>query len=149
NFRVLPAGRIPFNPSELLGSPAIAAIVAELAEEGAMVLIDAPPLNPVADAHVLLNNPAIRAAIVIARLGHTTRDEVARARRILDHHIVEPLGIVVTGVRDEGEYGYESYSGEEPTLQADLDELSARTSRSVPKRGGGSRARRRQPRQPH
>ncbi|HEY0516477.1 MAG TPA: hypothetical protein VGD00_05110, partial [Solirubrobacteraceae bacterium] len=46
NFRVLPAGRIPFNPSELLGSPAIAAIVAELAEEGAMVLIDAPPLNP-------------------------------------------------------------------------------------------------------
>ena len=112
-----------------------------------MVIVDAPPLNPVADAHVLLNNSAIRAAILVARLGHTTRDEVARARRILDHHIVEPVGIVVTGVRDVGEYGYESYSGEEPTLEADLGALSARASRNNPQRGASHKASRR--RQPH
>jgi capsular exopolysaccharide synthesis family protein len=147
NLAVLPAGRIPFNPSELLGSPAIAAIISELAEDGTMVIVDAPPLNPVADAHVLLNNPAISAAILVARLGHTTRDEVARARRILDHHIVEPVGIVVTGVRDVGEYGYESYSGDEPTLEADLDALSARVSVSTPQRSSSRKSSRR--RQPH
>ncbi len=149
NLSVLPAGRIPFNPSELLGSPAIAAIIAELSEDGTMVVVDAPPLNPVSDAHVLLNNPAIRAAVLVARLGHTTRDEVARARRILDHHIVEPVGVVVTGVRDEGEYGYESYRGDEPTLAADLDQLSARAPLRTPNRNASRKSRRRAPRQPH
>ncbi|MHB8531243.1 MAG: tyrosine-protein kinase domain-containing protein [Solirubrobacteraceae bacterium] len=150
NLSVLPAGPIPFNPSELLGSPAIAAIISELSENGTMVIVDAPPLNPVADAHVLLNNPAIRAAILVARLGHTTREEVSRARRILDHHhVVEPIGVVVTGVRDEGEYGYQSYRGEEPTLEADLDELSARTRRTPVNRNASRKARRRAPRQPH
>ncbi len=134
---VLPAGRIPFNPSELLGSPAIAEIISSLADDGTMVIVDAPPLNPVADAHVLLNNPAIHAAILIARLGHTTRDDVTRARRILDHHIVEPVGIVVTGIREAGEYGYESYRGEQPTLDADIPSMgdpSARASARAEKR---------------
>jgi capsular exopolysaccharide synthesis family protein len=148
NLSVLPAGRIPFNPSELLGSPAIGEIIAELSEGGTMVMIDAPPLNPVADAHVLLNNPAIQAAILIARLGRTTRDEVARARRILDHHIVEPVGIVITGVRDVGEYSYESYRGDEPTLEADLGSLSTRSQRNKTSRSSSSRGSSRQ-RQPH
>jgi polysaccharide biosynthesis transport protein len=129
NLSVLPAGRIPFNPSELLGSPAIAEIISGLAEDGTMVIVDAPPLNPVADAHVLLNNPAIHAAILIARLGHTTRDDVSRARRILDHHIVEPVGIVVTGIREAGEYGYESYHGEQPTLDTDIQSLTGTSAR--------------------
>jgi Mrp family chromosome partitioning ATPase len=95
-----------------------------------MVIVDAPPLNPVADAHVLLNNPAIQAAVLIARLGRTTRDDVGRARRILDHHIVEPVGIVVTGIREAGEYGYESYRGDQPTLNADIPDLSGEAGRS-------------------
>jgi len=133
NLSVLPAGRIPFNPSELLGSPAIAEIIAELSRDGTMVIVDAPPLNPVADAHVLLNNPSIHAAILIARLGRTTRDDVSRARRVLDHHIVEPVGVVVTGIREVGEYGYESYRGEQPTLDAKLAVLS-----DVPPSGSGA-----------
>ena len=32
------------------------------------MIIDAPPLNPVADAQVLLNNQAVHAAIVVARI---------------------------------------------------------------------------------
>jgi capsular exopolysaccharide synthesis family protein len=130
NLSVLPAGRIPFNPSELLGSPAIAEIISELGGEGTMVIVDAPPLNPVADAHVLLNNPAINAAILIARIDHTTRDDVTRARRILDHHIVEPVGLVVTGIREAGEYGYQSYRGDEPTLDPVIPALTEAPARS-------------------
>jgi succinoglycan biosynthesis transport protein ExoP len=112
NFSVLPAGRLPPNPSEMLGSPGIAEIIAELAREDAMVIIDAPPLNPVADAHVLLNNPAVHAAIVVARVDKTTREEVHRARAILARHSVEPVGLIVTGVRDAGRYGYEVYDAD-------------------------------------
>ena len=109
NFSVLPAGRLPHNPSELLGSPRIAEIVGELATEEGIVIVDAPPLNPVADAQVLLNNPAIHAAVVVARLDQLTRDAARRARAILDRHMVEPVGLVVTGLRDTSRYGYSSY----------------------------------------
>ncbi len=111
NLSVLPAGRTPPNPSELLGSPAMTEVLSEMNGER-MVIIDAPPLNPVSDAQVLLNNPAVDGVLVVARLGVTTREEVRRARAILDRHTVAPVGLVVTGLRDSGRYGYESYESD-------------------------------------
>lgn len=122
NLQLLPAGTLPPNPSELLGSPAVSALLAELASDDTVVVIDAPPLNPVADAQVLLNNPAIHAALIVARLGHTTRDQVQRARSILDRHMLQPVGLVVTGVRAPGRSGYEVYGPAEPAL-AEADAL--------------------------
>jgi capsular exopolysaccharide synthesis family protein len=106
NLLVLPSGSLPHNPSELLGTQRVVDILSELAADGTMVIVDAPPLNPVADTQVLLDNPAINAAILVARIDRTTREEMRQARSILDHHKVEPVGIVVTGVRDPGRYGY-------------------------------------------
>jgi capsular exopolysaccharide synthesis family protein len=106
NLSVLPSGQLPPNPSELLGSPVLAETLFELSSANGIVVIDAPPLNPVADAQVLLNTSAIHGAIVVARLGRTTRDEVRRARAILDRHMLQPVGIVVTGLRDASRYGY-------------------------------------------
>jgi succinoglycan biosynthesis transport protein ExoP len=116
NFQLLPAGTLPPNPSELLGSPAVSSLLADLAADDTMVVIDAPPLNPVADAQVLLNNPAIHAALVVSRLGYTTRDQVQRARSILDRHMLQPVGMVVTGVRAPGRSGYEVYGPAEPAV---------------------------------
>ncbi len=127
NLSVIPAGALPPNPSELLSSPAVSSLLADLAGDDTMVIIDAPPLNPVADAQVLLNNPAIHAALIVARLGHTTRDQVQRARSILDRHMLQPVGLVVTGVRSQGRGGYE-YG-----VEAGLDEVADATS-SVPRR---------------
>jgi Mrp family chromosome partitioning ATPase len=101
-----------------------------------MLIIDAPPLNPVADAHVLLNNQAISAAILVARIERTTREEARRARAILDRHIVEPVGIVVTGIRDGGRYGYSGYAGVEPAPEASVQELPRRPRAGA--RGGTS-----------
>lgn len=50
---MLAAGRVPPNPSELLGSKAMATLLQRLAK-GATVIIDAPPLLPVFDAAVLI-----------------------------------------------------------------------------------------------
>lgn len=109
NLSVLPAGRVPPNPSELLGTEALSDVLTDLQSGNTMVILDAAPLNPVSDTQVLLNNPSIEAAIVVARLGAVTRDEVRRARAILDRHMLQPLGIVVTDLRDPARYGYESY----------------------------------------
>jgi capsular exopolysaccharide synthesis family protein len=112
SLTVLPSGQLPPNPSELLGSPEVEELLTRVAAVGdgphRVVVIDAPPLLPVADAQVLLNNPAIDTVLVVARSGKTTRDEIRRARAILDRHLLQPLGLVIAGVRDApSRYGYE------------------------------------------
>jgi polysaccharide biosynthesis transport protein len=131
NLRVLPAGTLPHNPSELLGSQRISDLLSELAADGSMVIIDVPPLNPVADAQVLLNSSAINAAILVARIDRTTREEVRLARSILDHHMVESVGLVVTGVRDTGRYGYGygSYDAAGPTVDVEIKARPVRPDR--------------------
>jgi polysaccharide biosynthesis transport protein len=118
NLFVLPSGALPHNPSELLGSERVTEMLMELAVEDSMVIIDSPPLNPVADAQVLLDNPAIDGAVVVARVDRTTREDVRHARAILDRHRVQPVGIVVTGVREASRYGYSAY--ESPTLRSEI-----------------------------
>jgi len=116
---VLPSGSLPPNPSELLGDQGIEDLLTRLTYVGAgpgrMVIIDAPPLLPVADTQVLLNNPAIDKVLVVARAGRTTREEVRRARGILDRHLLPALGIVVTGIEDDSiRYGYPTQEPETP-----------------------------------
>lgn len=131
NLRVLPSGILPHNPSELLGSQRVTDLISELASDGSMVIIDVPPLNPVADAQVLLNNPVINAAILVARVDRTTQDEIRLARSILDHHMMDPVGIVVTGVRNTGSYGYGygSYDAAAPTVDVEIEARAGRPGR--------------------
>lgn len=137
DLHVMFAGRRPPNPAELLASARISEIISELAEPGTMVIIDAPPLNPVADAQSLLNLSAIHAALIVARLGMTTKDDVHRARTVLDNHMVRPVGVVVTGIRDSSAYAYESYGSRSvsmPSLDLPADVLSRPRRRSLARR---------------
>jgi polysaccharide biosynthesis transport protein len=140
NFSVLPAGRLPHNPSEILGSERITEMIASLQSANDMVILDAPPLNPVADAQILLGSQAVHASILVARVNKTSRDDVRRARAILDRQVVEPVGIVVTGLRETGSYGYgygyAPHSGEEPAIHADTETLPQPS--GAPGRGSSS-----------
>ncbi|MGO9489632.1 MAG: hypothetical protein ACLQBB_11455 [Solirubrobacteraceae bacterium] len=128
NLSVLPSGPLPHNPSELLASPVIGEIISELSAGGeTMVIIDAPPLNPVADAQILLNSAAVQATLIVARLNKTTRDEVRRARGILDRHMIEPVGLVITGMRDGGRYSYSSYGEAAGTVDVSAESVSRRS----------------------
>ncbi len=109
NFSVLPAGPLPPNPSELLESAALNDLLGELAREGITLVLDAPPLIPVADSQVLLNQSAIDAALIVARTGVTTRDQARRARGIFERHLLQPIGLVVTGEAEAADYGYDAY----------------------------------------
>jgi capsular exopolysaccharide synthesis family protein len=108
---VLPAGRIPPNPSELLGSRAMVSMLAVLGEQFDFVLIDAPPLLPVTDAAILSRLTA--GAIVIAAAGRTKRNELDAALTSLDHIGSKVLGIVMTMLPTKGpdSYGYGAYYG--------------------------------------
>ena len=65
SLHILPAGQVPPNPSELLGSEAMSQLFQKLSQEFDFILIDSPPINPVIDA-VLLNRLTKGLILVVA-----------------------------------------------------------------------------------
>lgn len=106
NLTVLGSGRIPPNPSELLGSMAMKNMLKALAEN-ATVLIDAPPLLPVTDAAVLTR--VADGAIVVIRTGRTTQDQLAQSMGNLDKVKGRVLGAVLNYLPTRGTDSYSYY----------------------------------------
>jgi capsular exopolysaccharide synthesis family protein len=131
NLSVLPAGPLPPNPAELLASTSVGAMLSELAPKDGILIVDSPPLNPVADTHELLISGAINAPLIVARLNKTTRDSVRQARSILARHVIEPVGIVVTGVRGGPGYSYERHEAPGEFVNGDRGSRQGPISRRV------------------
>lgn len=111
---VLPSGPLPPNPAELLRSPQMGDVLADLTKEVDFVVLDAPPMLPIADCHALLDQPEVDACLVVARSHKTKRDEIERNRGLLQRHRVSHFGLVINGVRAPGDSygGYETTDGE-------------------------------------
>ncbi|GLX05151.1 polysaccharide biosynthesis tyrosine autokinase [Microbispora sp. NBRC 16548] len=103
---VLPSGRIPPNPSELLGSRGMRSVLAQLTEEYDMVIIDAPPLLPVTDAAAL--GAICDGALLVVRHGKTRREQVLRAGELLSSINARLVGTVLNFVpaKHGSYYGY-------------------------------------------
>jgi capsular exopolysaccharide synthesis family protein len=112
NLAVITAGRIPPNPSELLGSNRMRDLIRKLSEH-ALVIIDSPPLLPVTDAAVLAT--AADGALIVVTAGKTTFDMLQRAHENLTKANARTLGIVLNRVPRRGSsagyYGYQ-YQGD-------------------------------------
>ncbi|MDQ0146004.1 polysaccharide biosynthesis tyrosine autokinase [Pseudarthrobacter niigatensis] len=106
NLSVLGSGRIPPNPSELLGSRAMKNMLATLSKD-AVVLIDAPPLLPVTDAAVL--SRAADGAIVVIRTGKTTQEQLDQSLGNLEKVKGRVLGAVLNYVPLKGTDAYSYY----------------------------------------
>jgi capsular exopolysaccharide synthesis family protein len=109
SLSVLPSGPFTPNSAELLRLPAMGRALEELAREFEFVVIDGPPLLPVADAQVLLDNAAIDVVLVAARPYLTTRDQIRRAITVLKRHPDKGIGLVINAVRERSR-GYYDYT---------------------------------------
>lgn len=92
-LRVLPSGPLPPNPSEILGSQQMRDLLAALAAEADIVILDAPPLLPVTDAAILAR--ATDGAVLVVQAGRTKRDQVNRSLEALKGVDSRLLGTVV------------------------------------------------------
>ena len=106
---VLPAGRIPPNPSELIGSDAMLKLIGVLEGQFDYVIFDAPPLLPVTDAAVL--SARVGGAIVMVAAGRTTSQQLSGALDSLELLNARVMGIVLAMVPTKGpdSYGYGRY----------------------------------------
>ncbi|MHA7862306.1 tyrosine-protein kinase domain-containing protein [Tessaracoccus sp. Y36] len=93
---VLPAGTIPPNPSELLGSEAMGHLLATVERQYDYVLMDAPPVLPVTDAVVL--GAQAGGVVVVSRSGYIRRPQLHGALNSLQAAEVDLLGLVLNDV---------------------------------------------------
>lgn len=114
NLSVLPAGRIPPNPSELLGSLRMKQFIDDLSHDY-LVILDAPPLLPVTDAGLL--SAFCDGALLVQAAGKTQIEQSQHCRRILDQVGSRLLGVVLNKAPVKGAAaiayggGYGSYGG--------------------------------------
>lgn len=102
---LLANNRVFSDPAILLQSSAMKQLLATARRTYDAVVIDSPPLLHTAEASLLAR--LTDGLILVARLDHITLGEARRAMRILATMHVEPVGVIVGGVKGEANaYGY-------------------------------------------
>jgi capsular exopolysaccharide synthesis family protein len=103
NLTVLPAGHIPPNPAELLGSRNYTALLKELAKQFDWIILDAPPVMAVTDASVLAHTAGGVVFVVGAEM--TARNTAAAALEQLATAKARMIGAILNRV-DVGRHSY-------------------------------------------
>ncbi|HEY3407823.1 MAG TPA: polysaccharide biosynthesis tyrosine autokinase [Propionicimonas sp.] len=109
-LEVLASGPIPPNPNELLGGAVMEQLLLKARADYGLVIIDTPPILPVADALILA--ALADGAILVVRHGHTTGEQVSRSLEMLKSASARVLGTVLSMAPDtrggSSYYEYES-----------------------------------------
>ena len=106
HLAVLPAGLAPAQPAELLGSAAMRRTLEALRSRFDRVIVDVPPVLPLADVGVLA--PQCDGVLLVVRAGATPKPLIERALNTFDAERL--LGVVLNeSGGGEPEYGYAGY----------------------------------------
>jgi len=111
NLLVMTSGKMPPNPSELLGSQKMKELLDNLKEWADWIIMDAPPLLAVADPTALAR--WADGVLVVTKAGVTTRETAMKGREMLEMVGARILGSVVWGfdaASAQAGYGYYGYN---------------------------------------
>ena len=115
NLWVISSGKIPSNPSELLHSKQMAALLTRCRTEGFKVIVDAPPVLYVADATILA--PLVDGILFAVSAGETEREACSLAIERLNNAGGKVLGVVMQKVRRDSLTANYCLSDYEPSLR--------------------------------
>lgn len=105
---LLPAGRVPANPSELLGGRRMKELLRLLSGSFDVIVLDSAPVLPVTDSVVL--SGAVDALVVVAQASRTTRKQVGETVNALSRVSAPVVGVIMNRVTERklrsGQYGY-------------------------------------------
>lgn len=104
---VLPAGTVPPNPNDLLGSAKMRQLVDQLHQDYDIILFDAPPLMPVSDAAVL--GTMTSGALMVVGVGRVHKPQLQKAVDALQMMDVRVFGLVPTLLPSRGVDSYNHY----------------------------------------
>jgi capsular exopolysaccharide synthesis family protein len=115
NLWVIPAGPIPPFPTELLGSLRMRQLLQQWRKDFDFIVIDSPPILPVADARLL--EGLADTTVLVVRASVTTRMSLQRAYATLLQHAndqtLPAVGAVLNALslHSAGYYGYYGHYG--------------------------------------
>jgi len=107
---VLPSGMLPKVPGRILTIDRVREVLAEIAPNFDIVVIDSPPINLLADAALL--GSAADAVMLVVRVGHTQVDDLRFAMDQLESTRAPVIGTLLNDIdlrrnaRDDGSYRY-------------------------------------------
>ncbi|MBQ6177469.1 MAG: polysaccharide biosynthesis tyrosine autokinase [Bacteroidales bacterium] len=101
---VLPVGKMPPNPAELLAEPTLAALLNELRNEYDYVLLDCPPIEIVTDSDLIAPNADMTAFVV--RAGLLERSMLPQIDKYYKAKKYNGMAILLNGTDSTGRYGY-------------------------------------------
>ncbi len=127
NLDVLTSGRIPSNPSEMLGDRRFTAIISEARSMYQRIILDAPPILGVSDALVLLSH--VDAVLFVVRYGVTHSLSASHAMKKIRSSGAPCPGALMNGVNLKsmanyyyyqryGGYAYQKYQSGAPSTPA-------------------------------
>lgn len=96
NLTILPCGRRPPNPAELLGSNKMKELVEELRTRFDYILIDTPPVLAITDSGII--SALVDGVILAIQAWRTQREAILRSQILLNSVHAKILGFVLTNV---------------------------------------------------
>ncbi|CCQ45014.1 tyrosine-kinase YwqD domain protein [Pseudarthrobacter siccitolerans] len=127
---VLTSGQIPPNPSELLGSAAMASLIGRLEQAFDAVIIDAPPLLPVTDAAVLAQQ--VGGVVVVVGASRVSAQDLQKSMAALKMIEANVLGAVLNLLPAKGpdSYAYSYYNYDSVPMKPKVS--AARAAKTMP-----------------
>ena len=104
NLSILPSGKLPPVPSDVLSSTKMSEVIGILRARAHYILFDAPPVLVAADAALL--GAKLDGVVLAMRVGTTRRDQAARAKQALERVNVHVLGVALTNAPRENTGSY-------------------------------------------
>ncbi|KKI93270.1 capsular biosynthesis protein [Bacillus sp. SA1-12] len=106
---ILSSGPIPPNPSELLGSKGMQAMIEQAKDEYDVIIFDSPPVLAVTDAQILSN--LTDGVVLVVSSGKTEIDAAKKAKELLDNAKAKILGVVLNNKKVQDSQYYYYYGG--------------------------------------
>ncbi len=107
NLFLLPSGRVPHNPAELVGAASTSNFFDSFLPSFDMVIIDAPPVAMVTDAMVIL--PSVDTALLVAKAGQVNIKVLAAVWQKLERTGCHIAGAVLNGFEPGRNYSGVNY----------------------------------------
>ena len=104
---ILPIGKIPPNPTELLYSPKLKPMLDELRQHYDYIFVDCPPVEIVADASIISRESDV--TLFVVRAGLLERSMLPELQKNYDEKKYNNMAMLLNGTDADHHYGYHRY----------------------------------------
>lgn len=136
-LKLLTTGALPPNPAEILGSASMQALLDKLGSDYQVIVIDSPPILPVADAAILTRHTD--GVLLVIDANRTRPDAPRRAINVITNAGGRIIGVVLNRVNPRGggyAYYYRQYYAQNEKGKSSRDDVGTEQSGTPARRAG-------------